>query len=183
MVVKMVVGLDGRKMSTSWGNVVNITDAPDDQFGKIMSLRDELIPEYFEKVTDVPTEKVERIEKEMKQSANPKELKELLAFEIVKRYHGVPAARNARKNFEKLFSKREIPENLPELKLKAGNMPALDVVLASGVLKSKGEARRLIEQGGFDVGGKAIKDPAEKIRLKSGETIKIGKKRFFRLQI
>lgn len=181
MTTAMVIGLDGRKMSTTWGNVINIMDTPDDQFGKTMSLRDELIPEYFERVTDVSMTEVEKIKKEMKGMENPKKLKERLAFEIVKRYHGVRAAEVARENFEKLFSRKEMPDDLPELKLKTGDMPALDIILASGAVKSKSEARRLIEQGGFDIGGKTVKDPAEMFHAKDGETIKIGKKRFFRI--
>ena len=181
MTTAMVVGLDGRKMSTTWGNVINIIDTPDDQFGKTMSLRDELIPEYFERVTDVSMIEAEKIKKEMKGMENPKKFKERLAFEIVKRYHGVRVAEIAQENFEKLFSRKEMPENLPELKLKEGDMFALDIVLASDAVKSRGEARRLIEQGGFDIEGKTVKDPAEKVRLDSGAVIRVGKKRFFRV--
>lgn len=179
MTTKMIVGLDGRKMSTSWGNVINIADPPDEQFGKTMSLRDELIGEYFEAATDVPMEKVQAGVK----GAKVKLLKGALAFEIVKRYHGEAKARAAREKFEKLFSRREMPENLPELKLPRKEILVLELVVASGVAKSKGEARRLIEQGGFEFDGRAIKDPLEKLRPAGGEVARIGKKAFFRLKI
>ncbi len=189
MTTAMVVGLDGRKMSTSWGNVINIEDEPDNQFGKAMTLRDELIPEYFEKTTDASMEDIRKFEKKLKSSGNPKELKELLAFAIVKRYHGAGAAQAARENFEKLFSRKEMPDNLPELKLKTdgilktGGFSALDIVLAAGIMKSRSEARRLIEQGGFEIAEKVVKNAAEMVRVRGGEAVKIGKKRFFRIRI
>ncbi len=187
MVTKMIVGSDGRKMSTSWGNVINIIDAPDEQFGKIMSLRDELIIEYFEAATGLSLAEIENIKKELKKGTNPKQLKEKLAFEIVKRYHDAEKASAAQEQFEKLFSKREIPAELPPLTISvADSQPSIDcaaIVLASGAVKSKSEAWRLVEQGGFEVGGKAIKDPQEKLKLKGGEVVRIGKKRFYRIKI
>jgi tyrosyl-tRNA synthetase len=180
LITKMIVGLDGRKMSTSWGNVININDVPDEQFGKVMSLRDALIIPYFEAATDVPLAEIEAIKKQLAKGANPKEVKEKLAFRIVARYHGEKEALAAQEKFEKLFSKKETPDNLPELKLQKGKTFALDIVLAAGTVKSRSEARRLIEQGGFDIDGKAEKDPTAAIILKGGEILKIGKKRFFK---
>lgn len=181
MTTKMILGLDGRKMSTSWGNVINISDEPNEQFGKVMSLRDELVFEYFEAATDLSREEIE-LEKR-KKSSDPKAVKERLAFEIVKRYHGEKAARDAQENFAKLFSRKELPDDLPELRLPKGSLTAIDIVVASGVAKSKSEARRLIEQGGFDIGGKNHKDPQKPINLQGGEVLKVGKKRFFKVKI
>jgi tyrosyl-tRNA synthetase len=178
MTTKMIFGLDGRKMSTSWGNVINISDEPGEQFGKIMSLRDELIEEYFEATTDIARDEI----KELKEELPPKNLKERLGYEVVKRYHGERAARDAQENFAKLFSRKEVPDDVPELKLKKSGMTAVDVVIASGVAKSRGEARRLIEQGGFDLGGKTHKDPQSELTLRGGEVIKVGKKRFFKVK-
>jgi len=179
LVTKMIVGLDGRKMSTSWGNVININDVPDEQFGKVMSLRDELIVPYFEAATDAPIAEITSIKNELAKGANPKEVKESLARRIVARYHGEKAASAAQEKVEKLFSKKEIPDDVPELKLKAGKTSALEILIATGV-KSKSEARRLIEQGGFDIDGKTEKDPASMVFLKGGEIIKVGKRRFFK---
>jgi tyrosyl-tRNA synthetase len=182
LATKMLVGLDGRKMSTSWGNVINIIDTPQEQFGKTMSLRDELIPEYFEAVTDLTGNEIEAIKKELKKKgANPKVAKERLAFEVVKRYHGEKAAKEAQENFEKVFSRHEIPDDAPVLKIRSKKISVLDLVVASGVMKSKSEARRLIEQGGFELAEKVYKDPQEEIVLRTGETVRIGKKKFFRL--
>jgi len=181
---KMLLGLDGRKMSTSWGNVVNISDKPDEQYGKIMSMHDNQIINYFELATDLDEKEIAVYKKELKtEKANPKIIKEKLAFAIVKRYHGEEAAELARQNFNKLFSKKEAPADLPVLKLKSKSVSVLDVVLKSGVVKSKNEARRLIEQGGFDVDGVAKKNPQEILNLRGGEVLKIGKKSFFRARV
>ena len=179
LVTKMIVGLDGRKMSTSWGNVINVGDSADEQFGKVMSLHDDLIVGYFEAATDASDEEIDLIIKELKKVANPKDSKEKLAVRVVERYHGSASAREAREKFEKLFSKREIPDDIPELKVTKGEVTVLDIMLAAGA-KSKNEARRLIEQGGFDIDGETKKDPAAKIILNGGEVIKVGKKRFFK---
>ncbi|HVO28484.1 MAG TPA: tyrosine--tRNA ligase [Candidatus Paceibacterota bacterium] len=187
MATKMVIGLDGRKMSTSWGNVINILDEPADQFGKVMSLRDELIPEYFEAATDLPEDEIAGMKKGLKKGDNPKIAKSRLAFEIVKRYHGESAARKAQENFEKVFARHEVPDDMPVLKLSVHDtakakdiVTALDVVISSGVLKSKSEARRLIKQGGFEFNEKTIKDPLEELPVRGGEIVRVGKKRFFR---
>jgi tyrosyl-tRNA synthetase len=182
LTTKMIVGLDGRKMSTSWGNVINIDDDPDEQFGKVMSLRDELIIPYFETATDLPSEEIKKLEEALRGGENPKKIKTALALKIVERYHGAEKSRGAEAKFESLFSKGGTPDDIPELKLKNG-ASALDIVLAAGAAKSKSEARRLIEQGGFDVDGKTEKDPTKEVILKGGEILKLGKHRFFKAKI
>jgi len=183
MTTKMIVGLDGRKMSTSWGNVINIIDEPDEQFGKIMSLRDELIAEYFEAATGLSNEEISKIKDELARALNPKALKERLAFEVVKRYYDEKTARAAKEHFAKLFSKNEIPEDIPELKLKKSAQSVVDLVIASRVVLSRGEARRLIEQGGFDINGMVHKDPKEEIVPHNGMVLKVGKRHFFRVTL
>lgn len=179
---KMIVGLDGRKMSTSWGNVINVGDSADEQFGKIMSLHDTLILEYFESAAGASIDEIESIKKELKKGANPKEAKEKLACRIVERYHGKKEALEAQERFDKLFSKKQIPDDIPELRLKKDKIFAVDVLLVAGI-PSKSEARRLIEQGGFDVDGKVEKDPKATLSLRGGEILKVGKKRFFKVKI
>ena len=168
----------GEMMSKSKGTGVFLSSSADNMYGALMAQPDEMTETLFVNCTRIPLSQENEI-----LALGPKKAKEKVAFEIVKIMHGEKTAQAAQKNFEQLFSKHEMPENIPELKLKVGKMSALDIVLASGVLKSNGEARRLIEQGGFDVAGNAIKDPAEKIAFKAGEVIKIGKKRFFRIKI
>jgi tyrosyl-tRNA synthetase len=168
----------GEMMSKSKGTGVFLSASSDDMYGALMAQPDEMTEALFINCTRIPLS-----EKGAVFARGPKAAKEKVAFEIVRIMHGEKKARVAQENFEKLFSKKEIPEDLPELKLKTAEMSALDIVLASGVVKSRGEARRLVEQGGFDIGERTIKDSAEKIHLNSGETLKIGKKRFFRIKI
>ncbi len=185
MTFPLLEGLDGtRKMSKSYGNYVGLTDAPDDMFGKIMSVPDKLVGRYFMLCTGLDEAEVRALRK----SLAPKALKQRLASEIVKLYHGAAAAKAAQEQFEKVFSRKEMPDNLPPLKVRVSDeglvsdtVIALNVVLLSGAAKSKSEARRLIEQGGFEMDGKVVKDPQEPLKIKGGEVVRIGKKRFYRL--
>jgi tyrosyl-tRNA synthetase len=178
---KMLAGTDGRKMSTSWGNVINILDGANDQFGKVMSVRDDQIPNYFHLATDVPEKEIKKYVDGIKGGDNPKKIKEVLAFEMVKRYHGEKAASAAAENFAKTFSRRETPDVIPTLKINTGTILPVDLIVASGVFNSRSEARRLVEQGGFDVDNRPCRDPQSPLVLKGGEVIKVGKKRFFKV--
>jgi tyrosyl-tRNA synthetase len=181
MVTSMLLGLDGRKMSTSWGNVINIADGPDEQFGKLMSMHDDMIVGYFHTTTKLSDEEIASYEKELKQGANPRDVKLILAREIVALYHGKAVAEKAQEKWEKLFSKKEVSSDVPELKLKSKKISAVDLVLVSGVAKSKGEAWRLVAQGGLSVNEESKKDPKEILSLVIGDVVRVGKKRFFRI--
>jgi len=183
LTTKMLSGLDGRKMSTSWGNVINITDSPDEQFGKIMSMHDEMIPEYLELTTDLDDAKIHNLISELKNNKiNPKEVKKIIGFNIVKRYWGEDEAKKAKEKFEILFEKKEIAKDLPVLKLKNKKINIIDLILLTGALKSKSEAKRLIEQGGFKINNGQIKDIKKELVLEGGEIIKIGKHKFFKIK-
>ncbi len=118
---------------------------------------------------------------ELELGMNPKLIKEKLAFEIVSRYHGEKAAKIAAEHFEKIFSKRELPVDLPEIRVSAKHILPVDLIMLSGVVSSKSEARRLVEQGGFDVDNKVYKDPKIMIDLNVGESVRVGKRHFFRV--
>lgn len=183
MTVKMLLGTDGRKMSTSWGNVINIADSPEEQFGRVMAMHDQIIPEYFRACTRLPENKVKEYEKRLKRGANPRDIKLILAKEITALYHGKAAAGRAAERWLKLFSKKEVSgADLPVLKVPE-KILAVDLVLRSGVAKSKGEAWRLVQQGGLKVGGKSVKNPRQELILKIGDAVKVGKKRFFKVDI
>jgi tyrosyl-tRNA synthetase len=147
MTLKMIYGLDGRKMSTSWGNVINILDDPKDMFGKIMSLRDELILGYFESCTRVPLAEI----KNALGSANPRDVKKRLAREIVANFHSSKKAEEAEKEFEKIFEEKNLPSEIKEIKIKEKKMSILDLLVSVGLAKSKAEAKRLVEQGGVKI--------------------------------
>lgn len=176
----LLEGLDGvHKMSKSLGNYVGLTDKPEDMFGKLMSLPDVLMPRYFEMCTDIPTVEFETLAKEL----SPRDLKARLAREIVTLYHGAKAAKAAEEKFDKLFSKKDWSSDVPELKLKIGSLTAVELVLAAGLAKSKSEAWRLVEQGGLKIGETTKSDPRERLSFAGGESVKIGKKSFFRIKI
>ena len=181
LTMTLLVGTDGeRKMSKSLGNYVGLDDEPFDMFGKIMSVPDALMPAYFSMGADWKKEELDGLAA-LEKKIGPRDLKVRLAFEIVKRCHGAAAAQKAQENFEKIFSRREMPDDLPELKLSGKKLPALEIILAAGTLKSKSEARRMIEGGGFEFAGETIKNPLEEIAIRGGEVVRIGKKNFFKV--
>jgi tyrosyl-tRNA synthetase len=181
MLTGMLSGTDGRKMSTSWGNVINIVDAPDEQFGKAMAIHDSEIVNYFRTATDLDDFSISKYELDLKNGKNPKDVKLALANALVTRYHGEKAADKAQAKWDSLFSKKEIStSDIPELKVSKG-ITAQDVVVKSGVTQSKGEAWRLVSQGGLRVNDQIVPDPKEKLDLAKGDVVKVGKKRFFRI--
>lgn len=185
----MLSGLDGRKMSTSWGNVINVTDAPDEQFGKVMSMHDSEILNYYRFTTSLDERAILDIEEQMIAGKNPKEVKADLAARLVARYHGLPAAAKAAQKWEMIFSRKERSADVPEAKVKKVTNDVISAVeLAvligrpAGAVKSNSEAWRLVEQGGFEYDGAVIRAPREMVRLKNGAIAKIGKKHFFRIK-
>lgn len=188
MTMEMLLGLDGRKMSTTWGNVINIEDSPDEQFGKLMSMRDEMIIDYMKLATDMPEDIIVKYQQSMEREkrggkgTQKKDAKWDAAFRVVSRYYGEAVAREAGLRWGTIFSKKEMPKDLSALKVGGGRSVSVrDVLMLSGVVKSKGEARRLTEQGGFEVDGVKEKDPDEQLNFRGGEVIKIGKRHFFRV--
>jgi tyrosyl-tRNA synthetase len=152
----LIEGTDGRKMSSSWGNTINLTAEPDDMFGKVMSISDDLIIRYFTFVTRISMDKVKGYEENLRSGTNPRDVKADLAFEIVKMYHSEESATQARENFDKLFKDKEIPDDMPEFHLGSKNI--LDVLIETKLATSKGEARRLVDGGGVKVAGEVVSD-------------------------
>ena len=182
LTTRMVLGLDRRKMSTSWGNVLNIIDPPNEQYGKVMSMHDNLIVEYLELCTRMPMEEVKEIDKQLKSKKfNPRDAKARLAFEVVKLYHGEKAAKKAGEEFDRVFRSKELPTDVPEFKL-SSSMNVVDLLVVSKLVSSKSEARRLIEQGGVRIADKKISGFEEKISpSKEGSIIQVGKRKFLRV--
>ncbi len=183
LMTSMLMGLDNRKMSTSWGNVINVSDSADEQFGKIMSVRDELIIPYFRMATDLPEEEIAALEKELKHGANPKDIKAALAESVAARYHGPQAAARAADKFQNIFSKKKVRgESVPLLQAQV-KVSMLGLVMQSKVAASKSEARRLIEQGAVKIDDKVVKNPQAEVHLDGGEILKVGKRHFFKIKI
>lgn len=181
ILLNLIEGLDGRKMSSSWGNTINLNDNPTDMFGKVMSLRDDLIMKYFVHTTQVSEERITEIEKELAQGANPRDIKMLLGVAIVSLYYGEHEATHARDAFIATFQKKEIPEDLTELE--GGEKSLADVLVTGGVIESKTEWRRLVESGSIkrlyeDKEEEKVSDP--KVSAEKG-VYKVGKKRFVKI--
>lgn len=174
LTTQMLEGTDGRKMSTSWGNVITIVDEPNDMFGKIMSIKDDLILKYFWLCTDVSQDELDDYQKRLEKGANPRDIKMELGKKIVALYHSKKDAEAAAAEFEKVFSKKELPTEMEEYKL-ALPMPLNQVLFVSGAISSTSAATRLIEGGGVKVNNKVEKDRSKEVQ--SGDVIQIGKKR------
>lgn len=173
----LIEGLDGRKMSSSWGNTINLTDAPREMYGKVMSLRDELVIKYFTLVTRADLTEIKEHEAALKAGQNPKEIKMKLARELTRFYHSAEAAQDAESYFESTFSKKETPTDMPELKPESYDL--VSVLLAAGFAESKSDARRAIEQNGVKVNNETATDPA--LVLKPGDVVQKGKRFFARV--
>lgn len=173
----LMEGTDGRKMSSSWGNTINLTEKPNEMFGKIMSIKDDLIIKYFTLATRVPMKDIKQYEKEIKMGANPRDFKMKLAFEMVRSYHDEEAAKESWDYFLKTFSHKITPSNIALLRVRDHNI--ISVLIESGAVTSKAEARRLIEQGGVKINEKPVKGFEKKV--KSGDVVQKGKRFFVKI--
>ncbi len=186
----LLVGLDGKnKMSQSLGNYIAVDDPPGEMYGKLMSIPDHLIADYFELLTDLPGEEISDIKDSIeKRTANPMDYKMRLAREIVAQFHDLKAARQAEEEFIRVFRRREAPvepvevrlETLP--KIEAGDGAAYDVtgvLVHSGLVPSLSEAKRLMKQGAIELDGEKITNNA--VSLSAGSLIRVGKHRFLRI--
>lgn len=180
LTITMLEGTDGRKMSSSWGNIIAINDSPNDMYGKVMSVRDELMEKYFILCTDVSSDDISEIMKKISDGENPKDAKMKLAREIVSLYHGEKVAEKAENNWVETFSKRNTPEDVEVLIVESGRA-LIDVLAENKIVESRGEFRRLIE------GGAVKKSNDEKITDPNieaeNETYKIGKRRFIKISL
>lgn len=174
----IIEGLDGRKMSSSYGNTVNLFDVPNDMFGKIMSVKDEFIITYFILATRIPLEEIKKYENQLQDGINPRDIKLKLAFEITKMYHNEKLAQQAQNYWISTFSKKEIPDQIPVFKIIQNDL--VSVLVDSGVTSSKSEARRSIEQGGVKINGEVTRDA--KTEVKSGDIIQKGKMHFVKVE-
>lgn len=177
LMTNLLEGTDGRKMSSSWGNVINLTDEANDMFGKIMSIADDLIIKYFEYATRVLMSEIKRLEKELKAGANPRDIKLRLAEEIVTLYHGKLAASTAAREWSKVFSSKEKPSEIAEMKVKSKNI--VGVLVETKLASSKSEAKRLIEQNGVKVNDEVV---TEDIKVPSSSIIQVGKRKFIKIE-
>ncbi len=182
IMMDLIEGTDGRKMSSSWGNTINLLDDANLMFGKVMSMGDELIVKYFISCTRVPMEEISQLEKEMQdETLNPRDAKLRLAGEIVKIYHSEDDARSAREFFINTFSKKEIPTDVAEF-LVEGELKLAELLVKSDNATSMGDAKRKIEQGGVSIDEEKFLDPQAMITKEfDGKVLKIGKMGFVKI--
>ncbi len=177
LMTNLIEGTDGRKMSSSWGNVINLTDEPNDMFGKVMTINDGLIVKYFEHATTIPMDEVKQLEKELKSGSNPRDIKKRLATEIVTLYHGPKSAESAATEWAKVFSNKEKPTEINEVKVRSKDL--VSVLLETKLVVSKSEAKRLIAQNGVKVDDKTA---TEDTSVSLGSLIQVGKRKFIKIK-
>ena len=177
----LILGTDGRKMSSSWGNTINLTDVPNEMFGKVMSVPDNLITDYFVHCTRVPMAEIGKMAEEMVTGGNPRDAKVRLAKEIVRLYHGDAEADKAEQYFIATFSKGTVPDEVQTVTVVPGTK-LTDMLAEVGLAESRGDARRKAEQGGVSIDGvKLAYDTVLTKEEHNDKVIKVGKKDFIKV--
>ena len=186
ILLPLLVGLDGeRKMSKSYGNYVGIKEPPEEMFGKIMSIPDSLMWDYWALLTDLTEEEIEEMKDGVeKNRLHPRDIKMKLAFYIVERFHSKEDAERAKEHFEKVFSRKQLPDNIPEPKLEVNSDEILlpDLILKVGYAPSKSEGRRLIKSGAVKINGEKILDINYKVKLDREFILQVGKRKFAKIK-
>lgn len=183
LTMPLIEGTDGYlKMSKSYDNYIAFNDSPQDIFGKVMSIPDHLIIKYMKYLTDTPKDKIKDIENQMKsEEVNPRDIKMVLAEEIVNLLYNKEEAEKAKQNFVSIFQKREMPEDLPEIQIKSGET-ILDIVSKTNVYDSNSEVKRAIMQGAIRINDEKIKDFKDVVDCDDGAILRVGKKSFFKIK-
>jgi tyrosyl-tRNA synthetase len=183
LIMPILVGLDGaQKMSKSKGNYVGLTDTPKDMFGKVMSIPDNLMANYFTLLTELPAAQVTELADANR--THPRQAKATLARMIVGQYHGQPAGAAAEEEFTKVFSQGGTPEEMPQVVVGPGAIGIIELIVkVAGFAASNSEARRLIQQNAVSIDGQRISDPYASLTPKDGAVLKVGKLRFGRITV
>jgi len=186
----ILIGLDGKeKMSKTAGNYIALADTAEDMYGKTMSIPDELMMQYYELVTTVGVDELERLRTGLADgTVHPRDAKRRLAREIVKRFHSEEAASAAESHFDRVHRERAVPEDVPEVVLRPGQLEngriwIARLLVAAGLAGSNSEARRLITQGGVRLDGQVVTDPSTDWAAKSGVVVQVGRRRFARIVV
>jgi len=178
----ILVGLDGaEKMSKSKGNYIGVTDEPNDMFGKVMSISDDLMENYFTLLTDQPTEIIAELVNPDK--THPKEAKVLLGKTIVTQFYDEPTANAAAAEFDKVFAQKQLPDEIPEIQIPLDPIMAAKLLLHCKLVSTGGEAKRMIKQGGAAIDGQKLTDPNTQIIPRDGMIVRVGKRKFARLTV
>ncbi|MGB9797576.1 MAG: tyrosine--tRNA ligase, partial [bacterium] len=190
MTLPLLEGLDGvQKMSKSLNNYVGLTEPPQEMFGKLMSISDELMWRYLQLLLNYSESKIQRLKREVEEGRlNPMDVKMELAYRIVSTYHGEEGAEKAKEEFERIFRKGEIPSEIEEVKIekeniKEGKIWIIKLLILSGFVNGSREAKRLISQGAVKVNKQQISNPDMDVTVENGMIVQIGKRKFFKVVI
>lgn len=186
LTMPILEGLDGvQKMSKSLNNYIGIEDAPKDMFGKIMSISDDLMWRYFELLSFRPMSEIEDFRKDMAAGKNPRDIKFLLAEEIIARFHSEEEATAAREGFIAQFAKNKIPDDIPELNLDApeGGYPIANLLKDAALCSSTSDAMRMIQQGAAKIDGEKVADKTVRIQPGTSGVFQVGKRKFAKVTV
>lgn len=183
LLVHLLPGTDGRKMSKSFGNTIDLTDPPVQMYGKAMSISDAMLDTYLTLVSEIPDEELEEIRQDLAHGkVNPRDIKMRLAYDIVRQFHGAEAAREAEVEFVRVFQQRELPSEMPVHVLERWEpLSVVDLLQDAGLATSASAARRLIEQGGVRINDRRVEDIGFVVHPEEGMVVRVGKRNFVRL--
>lgn len=182
LATKLLVDAEGKKMGKTEGNMVNLDEKPKEMYGRIMNWPDSLIVLGLELCTGVSLKEIKEISNQIKQGGiNPREVKARLAREIVTLCHNEEKAKRAGREFDRVFKEKELPSQIPEVKLKENTFTILDLLVKTKLVSSKSEAKRLILQKGVKIDGKAQDDWGKMVKIKKGQVLQVGKRRFVKI--
>jgi tyrosyl-tRNA synthetase len=185
LTMPLLEGLDGvQKMSKSLGNYIGINEAPNEQFGKVMSISDELMFRYYELLTDIPLDGIQKLKRDVQSGKrHPMDAKADLAVRIIAGYHGATAAESAREEFNRVFRNKEIPEDIEvkKVSLASGSLRIMKLLTSVGLAPSNAEAQRLIESGAVHMNGKRVTDIRAELSQPDEYLFKVGKRRFLKV--
>ena len=181
-------GIDGKnKMSKSLGNYIGVSDEANDMYVKVMKVPDDLIIKYFTLCTDLHPDKIRKIEKNIENGGNPRNVKMDLAFEITALYHGQDEARKAQEYFETVYQKEEVPEDVEVIEVNmvsdSEGVNLIDAIAKTGNFKSRSDIRRIFTQKGAKINGEMVDDIKKISNLTSGQIVQLGKNRFYKIKI
>lgn len=177
MTTPLLADSEGRKIGKTEGNVIGLTDAPADLFGKIMTLPDDVIAKGLEYLTDIPMEEIETIKNKLSEGEHPMQFKKRLAFEVTKQLHSESEAQAAQEEFVRVVQQKEKPTNIPTATITNARASIAEILVETGLVLSKSDAKRVIAQGGVTVNDKSVENPTISLQDlgEAGATISLGK--------
>ncbi len=185
LTLPLLMGTDGRKMSKSYGNTIHVNDTPEDVFGRTMRIADEFLPDYLELATAMTGDEIDRLKSRLKEPGmNPMEIKKELAFHVVSLYYGDDAAERAAGHFRQVVQEKGAPQEIEAVTVPAEiaeGISWVDLVVACGLAKSKGEVRRLMQQGGFYVEQESVRDVGAVWDGRTETLVRLGKRRYYKV--